>query len=375
LVGGDKRGAVLRLHGGVGEERHAVVGLDAFGGLRECVGDIAIVARDARVGAAQAVEQAVVDRCGGDPGGGAVIPHDRFRQRVGSFLRAPPAVRHHRHHVRISQDTMDALHAGELGFVDGFQRAFEHRALDDGGVEHVRQAHVDGVDRRAYNLVGHIEAALRRADQFPVFRFLQLDLRGRRHRGGRLRDAAERDGAASGEMGDDAARGGAFRARHVPPRSRRCEQHLARRGAGAPQIVLRGRDGAAGAGRHVAPGAVAAEVLARRHELGLHLAPVAFELFGDQHGQCGEGALAHLGAGDADDHGVVGLDHDPGGDLRPVLCSPPPRTEGNVEAERERAADRGDALEERAAVETGAAHGERPTRTLAAAAWIAARMR
>ena len=43
--------------------------------------------------------------------------------------------------------------------------------------------------------------------------------------------------------------------------------------------------------------------------------PVALELLGDELGEAGQRALAHLGAGDADHHLVVGMDHHPGVEL------------------------------------------------------------
>ena len=45
------------------------------------------------------------------------------------------------------------------------------------------------------------------------------------------------------------------------------------------------------------------------------LVPVAVEFFGDELAEAGERALAHLRAHDADDDGVVGLDHHPGAEL------------------------------------------------------------
>ena len=73
-----------------------------------------------------------------------------------------------------------------------------------------------------------------------------------------------------------------------------------------------------------------ARLLAGRDLLGRHLLPVALELLGDELGEAGERALAHLGARDADHAGVVGLDRDPdvdlgagiGGGLR--RCAPTP---------------------------------------------------
>ena len=55
---------------------------------------------------------------------------------------------------------------------------------------------------------------------------------------------------------------------------------------------------------------------AGRRIFGRDLRPVALQLFGDELGEAGQRALAHFGAGDADDDGVVGPDHDPDADLR-----------------------------------------------------------
>jgi hypothetical protein len=166
--------------------------------------------------------------------------------------------------------------------------------------------------------------------------------------------------AAARAVGDHALRGRAFGLGHVPVRGSSRNEHGACGGAGAAQIVLRGADRAARARRHVAPNTIALAVLVRRRELGLHLAPVAFELFRDQHRQRRKAALAHLGLGDADNHGVIRLDHDPGGDLpgRSRGMRGPRGTERNFKAENQRAAHGGDAGEEGAAVEVrNSAHG------------------
>ena len=72
------------------------------------------------------------------------------------------------------------------------------------------------------------------------------------------------------------------------------------------------------------------------------LRPVALEFLGDQLGEAGKRALAHFGAGDADDDGFVGLDHDPGVDLRRAgRGAQRLAAERNVEAERQAAAGGG----------------------------------
>src|SRR5512144_3212628 len=237
---------------------------------------------------------------------------------------------------------------------------------------------VDGVDRRARDLVRNVEPRLPGADQLPVLRILQLDLCRGRDLGGLCGDTAERRGTSARTVGDHAVRRRTFSSRHVPAGGGGRNEHLARGGAGTPQVVLRRGDGAAGAGRHVAPGPIATAVLVRRGELGLYLAPVAFQFFGDQHRQGSKDALTHLRLGDTNDHAVIGLDHDPDRDFRTRLgCAYRPWSERDIETECERAANGGGAGEKGAAAEVrNAAHGDFiPLTRWLAAAWIAARMR
>ena len=144
--------------------------------------------------------------------------------------------------------------------------------------------------------------------------------------------------------------------RHLPLVGRRLQQHHARGRAAAADVVLRGADAAAAAGAHLAPDALAREVLAGRDRVGRDLLPVALELLGDELREAGERALAHLRARDADHAGVVGLDDDPGVDLgcrrRRALAPRPIRAARTaVEAEREAAAGGGGADDEAAARE------------------------
>src|SRR5262249_62026193 len=83
------------------------------------------------------------------------------------------------------------------------------------------------------------------------------------------------------------------------------------------------------------------------------LRPVAVELLGDELGEPSHGALAHLGAGDANGHALVRADHYPGIDLgRGVLRARDARpAEGKLEAERKAAAQGGCARDEAAAID------------------------
>ena len=87
--------------------------------------------------------------------------------------------------------------------------------------------------------------------------------------------------------------------------------------------------------------ACARDVLAGCRIFGRDLRPVALQFLGDKLGEAGQRALAHFGAGDADDHGVVGPDHDPDADLRRAVCGADhlagrPRSRGRAPCRRRR---------------------------------------
>ncbi len=105
---------------------------------------------------------------------------------------------------------LDALHVGDLGFVEALQLAAGDRAILDRGVEHAGQLDVDAVDHRAGDLVGGVEPLDALADQLPVLRILQLDVGRRRQLRGGFGDLAVGRGPARRRVRDDAVGGGAF---------------------------------------------------------------------------------------------------------------------------------------------------------------------
>ena len=122
--------------------------------------------------------------------------------------------------------------------------------------------------------------------------------------------------AAAGRLVHDLAVGRfAFARRHVPALRRRCDQPHARAGAGLQQHLPRRAHAAAAGGDHVAIDAVLAQIARRRGIFDLHLRPVAFQLFGDDHRQRGDGALPHLVMRRADQNAAVRIDREEGVDL------------------------------------------------------------
>src|SRR6516165_3562924 len=64
------------------------------------------------------------------------------------------------------------------------------------------------------------------------------------------------------------------------------------------------------------PHTVARDVLAGGRIVGRYFRPVACQFLGDELSETSQGPLPHLRAGDAYHHRIVGLDHNPGVDLK-----------------------------------------------------------
>ena len=284
----------------------------------------------------------------------ALVPDDR--KRIERLLGAPPRIGDdshggvlHPHHL------LHAGHAGDLALVITLQLAAKYRAGLDGGVEHAGQFQIDGKDLAAVELVRGIEPLERLAGDLPVLGILQLDgfqIRRRQLRGVGC-DLAVTDRTLARPMRDDAVGYGEFADRHIPLFGRGLQQHQARRRPAAPDIVLRRADAAAPAGAHLAPGALAGEIAARRDAFGRHLFPVALQFFGDELCEPRQRSLAHLRARDTDHAGVVGLDRNPDVDFgRGALRLRRAYTERHVQSEGQTAAcDCGGADDELAARE------------------------
>ena len=319
---------------------------------------------------------------------GPLVPDDG--QHVERFLRLPPGVGDdcdggvtHLHHVP------HPGHRGNFGLVIARDLAAEDGTILDGGVEHAGQLHVDGVDLAAVELVGGVEPFHRLAGNLPILRILELDLLriGGLQLGSRSRDFAVGRDALAGGVRDDALLDGEVGDRNFPLVGGRLQQHRARGGAALADILVRAADAAAAASRHVAPHAVAREILSRRGILGRDLAPVALELLDDELSESGQRALAHLRARDANDHSIVRLDDDPGIHLGRggcLLCDGIGQARWQVKSECETATGGGRADQELAATEAdGFRHSAPPyaflpstaALLLPAARWIAARMR
>ena len=322
-LGRDMRRTGLRLHGGVGQVRDGVFRLDAARGACECAGDIAVRSADLGIIRVERGAHAFKDLGRGKTRIAAIVPDDR--QRLQRTLRAPPGIGHNRNRIGHAHHATHAFHRSNNALVDRLQLAAVNRALSNRGVQHPRQPHVDGVDRLRGDFGEDVEPPARCARKRPLAGLFQLDVLRRRNLRRIFSDGPEGQFAAARPMRDRAGASQAFRRRHIPTRRGGRDQHLARGGAGLPQIKLRGRDRAAGAGRHVAPNFMAVKIFEGGDELGTDVRPITFEFFRDQHGEPGLRALPHFGVRDANHRRIVRVNDQPCGDFR---ATPQPHARG-----------------------------------------------
>ena len=244
-------------------------------------------------------------------GVGAFVPL-QF-QGVQCRFGTPPGVGHHRHRAVI--DTNDLLYAGALqhrSVVKRFQLAAKHRAIHHRGIQHAWHGDIHAVNQFSCGFFDGIQPGQPFAGNLPVFRVFEFDL-GRSGEFGRCgRNLSIRSGARSRSVGNDALGDGAFSYGYFPFVCRSLHQHQTRRRAALAHIVLRATDALAAAGGKTTPRALARNTLAGGGVFGGDLGPVTFKLFGHELCQTGQGALPHLGACDAYDHLVIGLNHHPG---------------------------------------------------------------
>ena len=143
------RGRVQRLHRRMREIGNLVERLDHLGRLSEGGVDIAMAA---------AVGERPVERgaiFGGELGavggaGRAEVPVDRHRLK--RFLGAPEIVRDDRDAIGHRHGGDDSAPLRDGGEIVRLELAAEHRAIGDGGIDHVGQTRIDAEVRRARRL-------------------------------------------------------------------------------------------------------------------------------------------------------------------------------------------------------------------------------
>ena len=325
----DAHRAGHRLHRGVSQERHPVVGRDHLGRFR----------RHLRGGAERLVERGedCLARHVAVPA--VVIDGAEGRQRL---ARAPVAVGNDGDRLLELHHFLDAGHPLGRRRVDRHQPAALHGSDVDGRVEHAGQREVDAVAQAAVDLRGNVEARRGRAPDGVGVGILERRIgRGGDGRRG-LGQIAEGRALPRRRVGDVRTDRRAFVGADAEALGRRHEQHLARRrprDAHAVTGAAHGHRAAGGLRAEPARQAVGAVVdgasersrhrLAReraehvgvgvgvegRSLLDAHALPVRFHLLGRHHGEAGLRPLPHLAVRDQDGDEVVGSDGDPGRQL------------------------------------------------------------
>ena len=355
-------GSVHRLQRGMGQEGEGVGRLHDFSGALQGRVDVAIGAdrgdgRGLQQGFGLLLEVVAALRLGR-----AVVPLDF--ERFARFLGVPPGVGHDSDaglHARLGrgvgggldgavddQHLADSRHLLDLVDVRGFDFAGKDRALLDRRVKHAGQRDIDAEQRLAGDDRGGVDSLLGLANDAIVFRVLKGDAvedraRERSGFGGELSVGGF---FARGLVEDTAGIGGAFRCGDRPGDGSGGHQHLAAGRSYAAQRLP-----GFGSGR-AAPGGLAA--VGGLIEVGLfdaHVLPIDVELFGDEHGEYGLDALAHLGSPGLDGHGAVRGDFDKGGGLQVLLRGRLRLRLRDVEAEGEGAGGESGNFEKGAAVQ------------------------
>ena len=308
-------GGVHRLHGRVGQEGGGVGGLHLGGGAGNRAQGVALGATG------HAAQRHLGVQALGQVGGnaGAVdLGVDTFVPNKGEFFKrglgTPPGVGHHRHRAGVdTHHAFDAAHGLNRIGVKAHQGAAKHGAVFDGRAQHAGQLKIGPIDQAAIELLLGVKARHGLARNGPIFGVFQhdgFDI-GRGQLGRRLRHLAVAQLALAGPMGDHALADLELSHRHIPLVGGGLQQHHAGCCAALAHVLLRDANAPAAAGGHLTPGAFARHALAGGGHLGADFFPVAFQFFGHQLGQPGARALAHLGAGNADDAAVIGLDDNP----------------------------------------------------------------
>ncbi len=297
----------------MGNKGDAVFGFDHLGRLGEGRVGIAGVfghrpcARQ-QIGGGLGVAGAVVI------GAKSVVP-----QRVEPFARrfgVPPAFgqnSHARTHAVHVVGAIDSENLGDAGLlldrveVGRLQFGTEHRGLDEDGVLHAGQDHIDAEQGLCVQHKRAVDPGLGLADNgvgLGVLERDRLQVRRRQFRGGRRQLNIAGLAAGSGVM-DLAFRRRQFPDRHIPL----CG------GGGQHQGTTGGADAAhrlpvAGRRGRTARRLLAVASAIDRGGFDAHLTPIDVELLGDQHRQRGLDALADLRIARHQRHRIVGIDRD-----------------------------------------------------------------
>ena len=300
--------AILRLHRRVRQVRHIVHSVDLLRGLRQAGNNVALFARDA-ARFLYAIHKHLADTGARDIRAGAFVPSNG--QLLAALHRRPRAVGNHRHAARRRDDVLYSGHG--LGFraVEACDLAAEYGAAFHHGVDHSIGTGVQAEDGLPVHLRARIQALHRLADDFEIFRVLQLD----GHRYGDFRGVvgqrtvaqlcADRSICVGRRIDDESVFGAALRRRDIPALRRGLRQHFASLRASGAQRHPRGADRLAADGGLMSEGGR----IDGRH-LDAHFGPIAFQFFGQHLRTRRGGPLPHFALRNPERDAVVGGDVD-----------------------------------------------------------------
>ena len=311
---GEQRRRIHRFHRGMVLVRIAIGRLHRLGSLGKPSFHVPGLIADKSLFGGQPLFQGGSNIGTGQLGMRSLVPDNRhlLEGRFG----LPPRVGNHRHALAIDRDHFfDAGLVGNGRRIETFQGAAENRAIGDGGMQHAGHGEIHAIDLRPVHLGHRIETRQRLSGDCPGFGVFQHDVLGRFHRGGQFGHLTIRGAAVAGLVGDDAFVHDTIGRRHIPGLGCGGHQHHARTGSALADIEMGITDAATAAGGIIAPDPAACRILPRCGLFGGDFGPVAFQLFGHQLRQSGQGALPHFLPCDANDHAVIRFDHHPGIDL------------------------------------------------------------
>ena len=343
--------AVHRLHGGVGQEREVVGGAEDV--AAEGVGRVALGLEGLGLDLGRPLAGGDLLVFGQDDVGAAlfglvVVPG--HLERVAALAGGEGVLGRDRH---AGGDLEHVDHAGHLlggGRVERLHLAAEAGRMGDHGHQHAGQLDVLGVTRRPRGLGQAVLAPHPvGADQGEGLGVLERRVLGRLDLGRVGQQLGEAGRLAALGVGDHPVLDGQVAGLGAEPRGGGLDEHRPRPGAGLAQLVPGIVDGGGAAGALNPHQGVAVELGVGRRFLDLDLAPVGVELLGDDGGEAGVVALAHLLVLGDHRHPAVGADLDERAEGAVDLLRAQAEDVGRRAADQQAAADHGGADDQAAA--------------------------
>ena len=298
---------VHRLQWGVGLHGNDVLGFQHFGGTFECGRHIALgLGNFQHLACFQSLACAIHHAGIAQGGACAFVPLNG--QQIAGLLGLPPAGGHHGNAVGDLHHVNHTSHGFGFAAIEALDRAANHRALRQRGVDHAWQLDVNAKLGCAVDLGGRVHTLGALAHDFEIFGVFHRWFLRHRHARCSLRQFTVGGLQALGAV-NHALVGTNQIAVHRPTCSGSRDEHFAHLSAGHAQLEPAVAHGG-GAARDLRAQQSVDKHRIRRCSGHFNLADVYMELFSNQHGHGGVHALAHFRAGrQQSDDVVVGNVH------------------------------------------------------------------